>query len=149
MIELNLPHFDFKIKTEGQSKQIFDQLRNKYVALTPEEWVRQHFMMFLIYEKKYPKGLFAIEKEHVFNNMKMRADLIVYKHDLSPWLICEFKAPEVGITQEVFYQVARYNLTFDVPYLVVSNGLEHFCCRRVEDRFEFQDDIPDFETVDK
>ena len=73
MIELNLPHFDFKIKTEGQSKQIFDQLRNKYVALTPEEWVRQHFMMFLIYEKKYPKGLFAIEKEHVFNNMKMHS----------------------------------------------------------------------------
>ena len=149
MIKIEYPPYQPKIKEESGKEFIFDEFPKRWVLLTPEEWVRQHFMMFLIYEKKYPKGLFAIEKEHVFNNMKMRADLIVYKHDLSPWLICEFKAPEVAITQEVFYQVARYNLTFDVPYLVVSNGLEHFCCRRVEDRFEFQDDIPDFETVDK
>lgn len=146
MIELNLPAFDFKIKTEGQSKQIFDELRKKYVALTPEEWVRQHFIMFLVHEKKYPSTYFSVEKEHAYNELQKRTDLIVYNKDLKPWMICEFKAFNVELTQDVFYQVARYNLSFNVPYLVVTNGLEHYCCKRVEDRFEFMDDMPEYES---
>ena len=120
MIELNLPAFDFKIKSDGQSKQIFDELRKKYVALTPEEWVRQHFIMFLINEKKYPASLFAVEKQHTLNDMQKRTDLIIYTRDLKPWMLCEFKAYDVEITQEVFYQAARYNLKFDTQYIVYS-----------------------------
>lgn len=145
MFELNLPSFDFKIKTEGQSKQIFDHVRKKYVELTPEEWVRQHFIMYLVAVKKYPDALFAVEKEHVFNDLTMRADLVIYTRDLKPWMICEFKAADVPVSPEAFYQIGRYNLTYDVPYLVVSNGMEHYCMKRVEDNFEFLDDLPEYE----
>ncbi len=145
MIELNLPAHYFKIRTDGQSKQIFDELRKKYVALTPEEWVRQHFIMFLINEKKYPASLFAVEKQHTLNDLQKRTDLIVYTRDLKPWMLCEFKAHDVEITQEVFYQAARYNLKFEAPYIVVTNGIEHFCCQRVGEKFEFTDDLPEYE----
>ncbi|MBS1764628.1 MAG: type I restriction enzyme HsdR N-terminal domain-containing protein [Bacteroidetes bacterium] len=145
MIELNLPACEFKFKSDGQSKQIFDHVRKKYVELTPEEWVRQHFIMFLVNVKKYPDSLFAVEKEHVFNDLSMRADLVVYSRDLKPWMICEFKAADVAIGQDAFYQIGRYNLTYDVPYLVVSNGMEHYCMKRVDDTFEFLDDLPEYE----
>ncbi len=147
MIELNLPPHNFKIKSDGQSKQIFDELRKKYVALTPEEWVRQHFIMFLINEKKYPASLFAVEKQHSLNEMQKRTDLIIYSKDLKPWMLCEFKAHDVEITQEVFYQAARYNLKFEAPYIVVTNGIEHFCCKRVDEKFEFVDELPEYEKV--
>jgi hypothetical protein len=148
MIDLNLPDFNFKIRTEGQSKQIFDELRKKYVALTPEEWVRQHFIMFLIQVKNYPAGYFSIERGHAYNELKRRTDLLIFNKERKPWMLCEFKAFDVPISQETFYQAARYNLTYDVPYLVVSNGMEHFCCKRVADNFEFLDDIPDYEATD-
>jgi hypothetical protein len=147
MIELNLPHYPFKIKTVGQSKQIFDELRRKYVALTPEEWVRQHFIKYLTLIKGYPSGFFSIEREHQYNDLNKRTDLIIYSRNLKPWMICEFKAADVAVSQEVFYQIARYNLSFDVPYLVVSNGMEHYCCQKVNDQFHFLDDVPEFENV--
>jgi hypothetical protein len=115
-----------------------------FVALTPEEWVRQNFMMFLTEEKKYPASFFAVEKGHTLNELQKRTDLLIYNRDLKPWMLVEFKSHEVEISQEVFYQIARYNLTINAEYLVVTNGMEHFCTKRVEDKFEFTDDLPQF-----
>lgn len=144
MQRLNLPEYSFNIKDTGQSKRIFDKLRKKFVMLTPEEWVRQNFVMFLSEEKKYPPGYFKIETGHVYNELQKRTDLLIYDRNLKPWMIVEFKSFEVEISQETFYQVARYNLSFDVPYLVVTNGLEHYCCYKKEDGFEFMDDLPEW-----
>lgn len=144
MQDLNLPSYNCRIKEGEQGVQIFDSLRKKFVTLTPEEWVRQHFINFLITEKNYPASFFAIEKEHKLNELKKRSDLLVYDKNLKPWMIVEFKSADVTISQEAFYQIARYNLTHDVKYLVVSNGIEHYCCVRVEDRFEFMDDLPEY-----
>lgn len=146
MQKLNLPEYDFRIKNEGQSKQIFDKLRGRFVALTPEEWVRQHFILFLIEEKKYPSGLFSIERSIKLNELNKRSDLVVFDRNGQPWMLVEFKSFDVSITQETFYQAARYNMVHKVPYMVVSNGMEHYCCRMTEDNFEFMDDLPEFES---
>lgn len=145
MQKLNLPAYDFRIKTEGQSKQIFDKLRGRFVALTPEEWVRQHFILFLIEEKKYPAGLFSVERGVKVNELNKRTDLVIYNRSGKPWMLIEFKAYDIAITQETFYQAARYNMVHNVPYMVVSNGMEHYCCRMTNASFEFLDDLPEFE----
>lgn len=144
MQKLNLPEYNLPIKTVGQSKQIFDKLRGRYVLLTPEEWVRQHFILFLIEEKKYPAGLFSVERGVKVNKMNKRTDLVIYDRNRQPWMLVEFKAFDVAVTQEAFYQAARYNLVHNVPYMVVSNGMEHYCCKMTADNFEFMDDLPEF-----
>jgi hypothetical protein len=127
MLALNLPQFEVKIKKEDKV-YIWDNIRRKYVALTPEEWVRQHFVNYLITEKGYPGSLIANEIQINLNNQKKRCDTIIYDRELSPLVIVEYKAPDVKITQEVFDQIARYNIVLKVKYLIVSNGLEHYCC---------------------
>ena len=144
MQKLNLPEYQFQIKLSGQSKQIFDKLRGKYVALTPEEWVRQNFILFLSEEKKYPVGLFSVERGVKVNELNKRTDLVIYDREKKPWMLVEFKAHDVPVTQEVFYQAARYNLAHNVPYMVVSNGIEHYCCKMTATSFEFMDDLPEF-----
>lgn len=144
MQKLNLPDYQFQIKTSGQSKQIFDKLRSKYVALTPEEWVRQNFILFLIEEKKYPAGLFSVERGIKLNQMSKRTDLVIYDRERKPWMLVEFKSYDVPVTQEVFYQAARYNMVHNVPFMVVTNGMEHFCCKMTAESFEFMDDLPEF-----
>ena len=129
MERLNLPTYSFNIKLIEQRKYIFDFIRKKFVILTPEEWVRQNFLRYLVDEKKYSASLIAIEKEFKLNNLSKRSDAVVYNKSGNPALILEFKAPEVKIDQKVFDQIARYNMKLNVDYLIVSNGMEHYCCK--------------------
>ena len=120
MLELNLPSFDINVKKIGGKLSILDPLRRKFVALTPEEWVRQHFVNFLLREKGYPAALIANEIQIDLNKLKKRCDSVVYNRDLSPLMIIEYKAPDVEITQQVFDQIVRYNIVLKVKYLIVS-----------------------------
>ena len=129
MKPLNLPSYPFRISTKNGKTCIFDPLRRKNVALTPEEWVRQHFVRFLISERLYPSELIANEVSINLNNTFKRCDTVVYDHFLKPLVIVEYKAPEVTVSKDVFDQITRYNFALRVPYLIVSNGLTHYCCK--------------------
>ena len=129
MLSLNLPTFEAKIRKEGGKPAIFDVIRRRYVALTPEEWVRQHFVHYLLEHKGYPRSLMANEVQLALNGTRKRCDTVLYKRDLTPQMIIEYKAPHIEITQAVFDQIGRYNLALRVDYLVVSNGICHYCCR--------------------
>ncbi|AOW16617.1 restriction endonuclease subunit R [Polaribacter vadi] len=129
MQKLNLPNYKFKLKSSENKTLIFDNFRKKYFVLTPEEWVRQHFVQFLIDEKKYPVSLIAIEKQLTINNRKKRTDILVFNTDGNPDIIVECKAPQIKITQATFDQIARYNLKLKANYLIVTNGLDHFYCK--------------------
>ena len=144
MIQLNLPTFDFKVKKQKDKLYIYDQIRRKYLLLTPEEWVRQHFIHYLCHELKYPKGLMTTESGLKYNGLQRRTDIVVFNRQGAPHLIVECKAPGVTITQHVFNQVAVYNKILKANLLVVSNGLQHFCCKYQEDNshWEFLPGIP-------
>lgn len=129
MYQLNLPPFDIKVKKIGDKPVVFDSLRRKYVALTPEEWVRQHFVNYLKIEKNYPFALIANEMQINLNGQKKRCDSVVFNNELQPLVIVEYKAPDVKITQQVFEQIVCYNIVLKVKYLIVSNGINHYCCR--------------------
>ncbi len=146
MLELNFPKYEFRIKNEGDKLFIYDRCRRKYVALTSEEWVRQNMVEFLIQEKHYPSALMSNEITVEINQMKKRCDTIVYDVNCQPFVIIEYKAPEVPITQKVFDQIASYNLKLNVPILIVSNGLTHYCCRidYAQRRYIFFKEIPDY-----
>ena len=128
---------------------IFDILRKRYVKLTPEEWVRQHFIHFLIEHKNYPAGLLANEVGLDLNGTKKRCDTVLYQRDLSPQMIIEYKAPQINIAQKVFDQIARYNIVLRVDYLIVSNGLQHYCCKMnyEQQNYSFLTDIPDYPSL--
>ena len=149
MYELNLPKYGIKIKNDKGHQTIFDVLRRKYVALTPEEWVRQHFVHFLIEHKGYPKALMANEIQLAIGNKKLRCDSVLYDRTLKPRMIIEYKAPTVNITQKVFDQITIYNMLLHVDYLVVSNGIKHYCCRMDYDnqKYLFLEDIPDYQNL--
>ena len=147
LILLNLPEFEFAIKTEGQSKQIFDPVRKRFVTLTPEEWVRQHFLRYMTDYRAYPASLLAVEKQVKVNNLNQRADIVVYNREGKPWIIVECKAPSVTINQDTFLQAARYNLSLNVPFFALTNGIEHFCLFFNGEAFEFLNDLPDFPAV--
>ena len=146
MLDLNLPKYDFKVKSEEGKKQIFDSVRKQFVALTPEEWVRQHFIHFLHQEKGFPLGLMGVEYPLQYNGMNKRADIICFQKEGKPMLLVECKSANVSISQKVFDQIARYNFDLRVPYLVVTNGLEHFCCEinYEENSYRFLEEIPAF-----
>ena len=129
MLPLNLPSYPAKILKRNGKNVIFDPLRQKYVALTPEEWVRQHFVHLLTDFKGYPKGLLANEIQLDLNGTKKRCDTVLFNKDLSARMIVEYKAPNIEITQAVFDQITRYNLVLKVEYLIVSNGMRHYCCK--------------------
>ncbi|QCR24896.1 type I restriction enzyme HsdR N-terminal domain-containing protein [Pontibacter sp. SGAir0037] len=124
---LNLPPFEYKIKQFEANSMIFDVLRRKYVVLTPEEWVRQHFIHYLINELKYPKSLLSIERGAKYNQLQKRTDLCVYNQQGKPHLLVECKAAHVPVTQEVVKQVSVYNQVLHAAYVVITNGLEHYC----------------------
>jgi type I site-specific restriction endonuclease len=149
MQKLNLPEYSFKFKTREGKDLIFDPLRRKYVRLTPEEWVRQNFVQFLVTEKKYSVSLIAVEAGVKVNNNPQRADLVVFDRSGNAVLVAEFKAPEIKISQQTFDQIVRYNMQLKVPFLIVSNGLEHYCCKikYAENTYEFLQEIPDFADV--
>lgn len=147
--KLNLPVFDITAKTVKGRTFIFDPVRKKYVRLTPEEWVRQNFLLYLNRIKKYPLSLMQVEKEFVWNNLTMRSDILVFSGNDGPRMIVECKAPEIPVTDKVFEQIARYNLRYQVPYLVVTNGVKHFCCKMdyVAGTYRFLHEIPDYNMV--
>lgn len=147
MISLNLPAYATKTMNDEGRTMIYDFLRRRYVALTPEEWVRQHFTHFLIEHKHYPAALLANEVTLRLGTQTRRCDSVLYdRNGGRPRLIAEYKAPHVAITQAVFNQVSAYNLVLRVDYLIVSNGLNHYCCRMdYEARCPiFLRDIPDY-----
>lgn len=144
MLTLNLPAFPIKVDNRDGRTVVFDVLRRRYVALTPEEWVRQHFVHFLLEHKGYPQALLANEVQVQLNGTKKRCDTVLYRRDLTARMIIEYKAPEIVITQKVFDQITRYNMVLKVDYLIVSNGLQHYCCRidYEQNSYTFLEDIP-------
>ncbi len=149
MKSLKLPVYSFKIKDSDGGKQIFDALRGKFVALTPEEWVRQNFLSYMINELGYPRGLTKVEASFRLNTMLRRADILVYSNSGSPVLIVECKAPEVKISQDVFDQIINYNFNYGVKYLIVTNGIQHFAAEidRENNKIRFLDRIPLYKEV--
>ncbi len=149
-MKLNLPEYQFKMRVNQLGKnEIFDDLRKKFVLLTPEEWVRQNFMKYLIEDKKYPQTLIAIEKGVKVNNMNKRFDAVIHNRNGLPIMLIEFKSPNVKLSQKVMEQISRYNLSLKVSYLLVSNGLSHYCCYVDRDTgdFTFLDEIPLFSII--
>ncbi|KAA6331919.1 hypothetical protein EZS27_019527 [termite gut metagenome] len=149
MLLLNLPAFDIKTDRREGKPVVFDTIRKRYVPLTPEEWVRQHFVHFLIAYKEYPLGLMANEVALTLNGTRKRCDTVLYKPDLSARMIMEYKSPYTEITQAVFNQITRYNLKLKADYLVVSNGMQHYCCRMdyENQRYDSLEDIPDYRSL--
>ncbi len=140
---------DLSIKEVNGKRYILDILRRKYIILTPEEWVRQSFIRFIIEQKNYPKGLLANEISLNLGDKKMRADSVLYDTMLQPRMIIEYKAPNIPIIQKVFDQIFSYNLLLHVPYLIVTNGLEIYACELDNDgkKYLFLDDIPSYEKL--
>jgi hypothetical protein len=148
MEKLNFPEYEFKIKPDSKGTQIFDIVRKKYVLLTPEEWVRQHAILFLHFERDYPLSLMKVEKEISVNQLLKRFDLLCYDNKGKPLLLCEFKRAELPINESTFEQIARYNLSIQAPLVYVSNGLKHFIAEvNFSDKSHvFLKEIPNYDT---
>ena len=149
MFRLNLPQYEIKIGEKAGKRTIFDFLRRKYVALTPEEWVRQHFVHYLVEHKGYPKTLLANEVEFRVAEKSLRCDTVLYNKVAEPVMIVEYKAPTIPIQQKTFDQISAYNLLLKVDYLIVSNGLEHLCCRMDHEHQKFLTlpEIPNYNNL--
>lgn len=146
MTNLNLPKYSFRIKNKENKLYIFDRIRKKDLILTDEEWVRQNFVSFLHEDKKYPLSLIAIEKQCLVNELIKRTDILVFDRSGAPHIIVECKAMHVKISQDVFDQIARYNMTLKAKYLVVTNGLEHYYCQMNHDlkQYDFLKELPNY-----
>ena len=134
------------MKSDGEKTYIFDLVRKKYLLLTPEEWVRQNFIQYLNKEKKYPLGLMGVEQMVKYNSLKTRADIVMYNTEGKANIIVECKAPDVKITQDTFNQIAKYNSQLKVKYLLVTNGMNHYCCKMdyESNRITFLEEIPSY-----
>jgi hypothetical protein len=143
--KLNFPTYSFRLKNRENKRLIFDDIRKKFMVLQPEEWVRQHCVRFLIEEKQYPKSLINVEKELKVNGLNKRYDIVIYNSDGSIHLIVECKSPKITINQDAFDQIARYNLTLNASYLMVTNGINHYYCKIDSETecYQFLKDIPD------
>lgn len=146
MQQLDFPNYNFRFKNSENKLAIFDEIRKKFIILTPEEWVRQHVVHFLILEKKYPKSLINVEKSLKINGLTKRYDVVVYKNDGSILILVECKSTSIKISQTVFDQIARYNLTLNAEYLMVSNGLNHYYSKMdfENERYDFLKELPDY-----
>ncbi len=149
MIRLNLPEYEINVVERDGKRMIFDFLRRKYVALTPEEWVRQHFTHFLVSHKGYPKTLLANEAQLQIGDKHLRCDTVLYNKEMQPLMIVEYKAPQIQLQQKTFDQIAAYNLLLHADFLIVSNGLQHYCCQMVYEQrtYRFLTEIPDYSTL--
>ena len=143
---LNFPAFEVRTKTEGKRILILDSIRKKYVALTPEEWVRQHLINYLVKDKGYPAMLISVEMPLKYARMDKRSDVLVNDRNGHPLMLVECKAPEVNITKKVFEQIAVYNLTIQAPCLMITNGLQHYCLAAATDSTPacFLNEVPDY-----
>lgn len=149
MENLNLPAYSFRLRSQAGRRQIFDEIRKKWLVLTPEEWVRQHFAQYMIAHLGFPASLLQLEKEIMLHQQKKRVDMLFANHQGQPILLVECKAPEIKITQETFDQITRYNITLKVPYLVVTNGLNHYCALfdKASGNYQYLPEIPHFQDL--
>jgi predicted type IV restriction endonuclease len=146
MQNLNFSSYTFRFKNSENKMAIFDEIRKKFVVLTPEEWVRQHVVQYLLLEKKYPKSLINVEKLVKVNGLNKRYDIVVFQPNGEIFLLIECKAPEVPISQQTFDQIARYNLKLNAQFLMVTNGLNHYFCQMdfENEKYVFLKEAPDF-----
>ena len=146
MQKLNFPEYTFRFKNSENKVAIFDDIRKKFIVLTPEEWVRQHVVRYLLENKNFPKGHVNVEKIVKVNGMNKRYDIVVFRPDGSIYLIVECKAPAVPIAQTTFDQIARYNMTLNATHLMVTNGLSHYFCQmdHEAEKYIFLQDIPSY-----
>lgn len=146
MLELNFPAYNFRFKNSENKTAIFDEIRKKFIILTPEEWVRQNVVQYLLQQKKYPKSLINVEKLLKINGLVKRYDVVVFNNDGSIFILVECKAPEVKISQQTFDQIARYNMTLNAEYLMVTNGYNHYFCQMdfENERYSFLRELPDY-----
>lgn len=144
LVPLNLPSYPFKIIEREGKYYIFDFIRKKELMLSPEEWVRQHFVQYLIQQKGYSKNYISLEKGLQLHDLKKRTDILVFDENTMPLMLVECKAPHIKITQSVFDQAARYNMIYRVKYLVVTNGLDHYYCEMDYEceSYRFIEDLP-------
>ena len=150
MIRLNLPSFAIKLSGTAENPAVWDVLRRRYIALTPEEWVRQHFVHYLIEQLGYPSALLANEVSlQMSNGKKLRADTVLYDTELQPRMIIEYKAPDIPLTQKVLEQASAYNLLLHVDYLVISNGMQSYCCKMdyEHQKFLYLERIPSYQNI--
>ncbi len=149
MQKLNFPSYSFRLKNSENKVAIFDDIRKKFIILTPEEWVRQHTVQFLLQEKNYPKSYLNVEKSIKINDVNKRYDIVVFQPNGEIFLLIECKAPEVNITQNTFDQIARYNLKLNAKYLMVTNGLNHYFCQMdfEKEQYVFLKELPDFTNL--
>ncbi|PWA04751.1 type I restriction enzyme HsdR N-terminal domain-containing protein [Flavobacterium psychrotolerans] len=146
MQKLNFPSYNFRFKNSENKVAIFDTIRKKFIILTPEEWVRQHVVQYLLQEKKYPKSHINVEKLLKINDLKKRYDVVVFNPDGSIFILVECKAPEIKISQHTFDQIARYNMTLKAQFLMVTNGHNHYFCQMdfENEKYEFLKELPNF-----
>lgn len=142
MESLNLPAFDYKVKQVNGKPYIFDIIRKKYVSLTPEEWVRQHFIHLLITHYNYPRSLFAVETGMRYNTLAKRTDIMILSSNGAPFLLVECKAPFVKIGEAALAQISRYNFTLRPSYLAATNGISHYCFQAIDGQIHYMDDFP-------
>jgi len=149
MEPLNLPTYLFRIKQDKEKKYIFDEIRRRFVLLTPEEWVRQHLVKYLVHAKNFPLLLMGIEKGFTQLRRKQRYDLLIYDRKGEPLMIVECKAPTIVINQNAFDQATRYNVRHKAPYMLITNGRNHYCCQlNLENRqYKFLQEIPDYNDI--
>ncbi len=149
MQNLNFPAYSFRFKNSENKVSIFDDIRKKFIILTPEEWVRQHTIQFLLQEKEYPKSYLNVEKLIKINDTNKRYDVVVFQSNGDIFLLIECKAPEVNISQNTFDQIARYNLKLKAKYLMVTNGLNHYICKMdfEKEQYVFLKELPDFTNL--
>lgn len=142
MFSLTYPQHDFRYRQQDNSRYIFDFIRKKYVVLTPEEWVRQHILVYLCEVMLYPKGLISVEKEIKINNLKKRYDIVVYDYDYKPWMLIECKEPGVQIREDTLQQLLRYHQVLQCPYWMLTNGEKHFCASVMEQKVTWLEGLP-------
>ena len=143
MIKIGFPKHAYKIKTENEKEVIFDECRKQWVLLTPEEWVRQNFLQYLLQVQHYPRTLIAVEREIALGELKKRFDIVVFK-DAKPWMIVECKEMNAPLNEGVVKQILSYNISLHVSYLVMTNGTSTFGLLLKDDKFEWIDALPAF-----
>lgn len=143
---MNFPVYSFRFKNSENKVSIFDEIRKKFILLTPEEWVRQHVIQFLLQDKRYPKSYINVEKLIKINDLSKRYDGVVFQPNGEIFLLIECKAPEVPISQQTFDQIARYNLVLKAKYLMVTNGLNHYFCQMdfENEKYVFLKELPEY-----
>jgi hypothetical protein len=146
MQSLNFLPYNFRFKNSENKTMIFDEIRKKFIILTPEEWVRQNVVQFLLEEKKYPKSLINVEKVLKINGLPKRYDIVVFNSDGSVNILVECKAPQIQISQQTFDQIARYNMVADANFLMITNGVNHFYCKIENENYSFLRELPNYES---